>query len=645
MYDTSPTMIPLRRIDSEIIHFGRTNHQPDNARAIAELRAVDVTEWIHNHAIPVGRSWWTQTMSERATARGAAAAGRVGAQDRQRAGQVDAADVAPEIRNGLRLMGKRQRDCIDCGAPVGYIGREHCWRCTRRLQTQAAKARCPGCGRDRMLLSEKGRCVLCSRRCRECGGPIRFRGEAVCRPCRKRALAAAKSTCPRCAKPGFLRESTGWCGSCSRPGPPKDPPRICVSCGQLRRHVGNGMCGRCWQRHPDRPFVRGETLAARLAEPPDWLEDVVAYLAAHYCPAQACKLITTLDRLLDDEHPNHPQSVWSGPGVPAGRWVRWPGLGGVLHRPQAGDGHRPGRAARRRAPQEADRRHTGRHARGCRGLRRVHAARPRPGPAWGTRPRADRTIEPALAIVRDLAGFLDTQRGKQDWALVDVTDIDAFLAESPNNRARRLAVLRQFFRFARNRRVVLVDPTNGVSVKRHRGFRGRTLTITEQRTLFHRWISNSSVHPHEALFGLLAMLHGASSREVRLLEVDHIDASDRSIHLGKRPHRVPLDPVSWTALQRSLNQRNTLHTNNPHVIVTRGTKADRRPASEAYMSHLLDPCGLPPKMLRSTRLADLVNTIDPKLVSAAFGMRPEGAMIYLADHVDDGRLPDQRAEP
>jgi len=80
------------------------------------------------------------------------------------------------------------------------------------------------------------------------------------------------------------------------------------------------------------------------------------------------------------------------------------------------------------------------------------------------------------------------------------------------------------------------------------------------------------------------------------------------------------------------------------MMWTRGTKADRRPASEAYMSHLLDPCGLPPKMLRSTRLADLVSTIDPKLVSAAFGMRPEGAMIYLADHLDDGRLPDQLAE-
>ena len=30
--------------------------------------------------------------------------------------------------------------------------------------------------------------------------------------------------------------------------------------------------------------------------------------------------------------------------------------------------------------------------------------------------------------------------------------------------------------------------------------------------------------------------------------------------------------------------------------------------------------------------------MDPKLVSAAFGMRPEAVLIYLADHVDVGRL-------
>jgi hypothetical protein len=127
---------------------------------------------------------------------------------------------------------------------------------------------------------------------------------------------------------------------------------------------------------------------------------------------------------------------------------------------------------------------------------------------------------------------------------------------------------------------------------------------------------------------------------VRRLRIDQIDVGDRSIRLGIRPHPVPLDPVSWATLQRTLDHRDTLRTDNPHVLVTRGTKADRRPASQAYMSHLLDPCGLPPKTLRSTRLADLVNTIDPKLVAASFGMSPESAMDYLADHLDETRLVD-----
>jgi hypothetical protein len=102
---------------------------------------------------------------------------------------------------------------------------------------------------------------------------------------------------------------------------------------------------------------------------------------------------------------------------------------------------------------------------------------------------------------------------------------------------------------------------------------------------------------------------------------------------------VPLDPASWQVLQRSLAHRGGQHTANPHVIITKGTKASRAPASTAYISHVLDSCGVPPRMLRCTRLADLVGTMDPKLVAAAFGMNPEGVMIYLADHIDPGRLP------
>jgi hypothetical protein len=44
-------------------------------------------------------------------------------------------------------------------------------------------------------------------------------------------------------------------------------------------------------------------------------------------------------------------------------------------------------------------------------------------------------------------------------------------------------------------------------------------------------------------------------------------------------------------------------------------------------------------MIRCTRLTDLVNTMDPKLVAAAFGMTPEATMIYLADYIDPTRLP------
>ncbi|HYB39971.1 MAG TPA: hypothetical protein VEF72_32470 [Mycobacterium sp.] len=59
------------------------------------------------------------------------------------------------------------------------------------------------------------------------------------------------------------------------------------------------------------------------------------------------------------------------------------------------------------------------------------------------------------------------------------------------------------------------------------------------------------------------------------------------------------------------------------------------------MSHVLDPASLSTRKLRTTRLADMVNTLDPKLVATAFGMTPEAAMIYLADHADPQRLSPQ----
>ena len=542
-------------------------------------------------------------------------------------------------------MGKRLRDCISCGAPVGYLDRVHCWSCMRRQREDATKDTCQGCGQRRVLPAGSQRCLTCSKICSECAGPLRFKHSTRCRTCRLAAQRRdAQQPCPRCARPGYLREDTGWCGSCSRPGPARKPPRVCSECGQLRRHAALGMCGACWQRHPDRPFVAGNNLAARLDDPPLWLSKFVAYLAARHAVGRCCQMITILGRLLADTHPNHPQAVLERarqPGRSMGSLAR--GLEDFfLDRRLALPTDQAQRLAAGRRQRRLDAVPEPLRAaveRFCTSMLRANQRARRAG----TLPRADGTIESALAGVRDFAIYLSDQRSKHEWALADVGDIEAFLAERPRMRSGHLSVLQRFFRFARAGHLVLVDPTHTVSAQRERSFNGSTLTLGEQRLLFRRWTNEPHVHPHEALVGVFALLHGAAVREIRSLCLDDIDDASRSIRLGQRPYRVPLDPTSWTVLQRSLAHREQLRTDNPHIVVTRGTKALRTPASTAYCSHLLNPAGVAPHRLRVTRLADLVNTMDPKLVAATFGMRPEGVLIYLADHVDSGRLPRTRA--
>ncbi|MEU5834143.1 hypothetical protein ABZ820_10760 [Streptomyces diacarni] len=244
-------------------------------------------------------------------------------------------------------MGKKQRDCVTCGDPVGSRDREHCCRCWGRMQEKAAKAECPSCGLDRLLQEDTGSCIRCSRVCEECGHPVRSADNRLCRDCRNRARRlAARQPCPRCGKPGHLREETGWCGHCSRPRQTKQPPRVCRQCGQLRRHAGLGLCSACWQKHPGRPFIRGEHLREQIPEPPSWLGDFVAHVAARFSVARACGLVTELGRLLQDEHSNSAPALLERsrlPGRSMGSFARV--LEELPDRPRSGLAHRPGRTA------------------------------------------------------------------------------------------------------------------------------------------------------------------------------------------------------------------------------------------------------------------------------------------------------------
>jgi site-specific recombinase XerD len=399
------------------------------------------------------------------------------------------------------------------------------------------------------------------------------------------------------------------------------------------------MCSRCWQRRPQRPFAQGEHLAARLEDPPAWLDDFIAHVAEVYSPARACNVLTALGRLLSDEHSNHPQALLdraARPGRSLGPLARSLEVflteRGLAMPTDHAEQLAAGRRKRRIDAAPASLRPAVASFNESLLTARTRARRA------GTLPRSDRTIDVALATLRDLAMFLNDERGKQDWSTIDVGDIEEFLTLQPNNRPRRLTVLRQFFRFARTHRLVLIDPTRDLARKQSKGFRSKTLTIDRQRLLFRRWTTNPTVHPHEALVGTLALLHGASGRELRLLRCNTIDEQECTIGFDGRPHPVPLDPASWAALTRCLAHRQSQHTRNPHVIVTKVTKTGREPASTAYLSHVLDACGLAPQTVRSTRLVDLVNTTDPKLVATAFGMTAEATMNYLTDQVDADRL-------
>jgi integrase len=221
--------------------------------------------------------------------------------------------------------------------------------------------------------------------------------------------------------------------------------------------------------------------------------------------------------------------------------------------------------------------------------------------------------------------------------MVQTTDVEAFLNAQPANRRRRLSAARQFFRWARRNKLVLVDPTVAITAAPRAGFTGATLTIAEQRRLFRRW-TGENVHPHEAAAGLLAMLHALNVSELAALQVDDIDLATKTIRVAGRPHPVPLDPASLAAVEACLIHRHRLGTRNPHLIVTKVTKPRMTPASPPYLTHVLDPAGVRTKTLRSTRIVDLLIRLDPKLVSVALGMNAGGLLAYVADTVDPARL-------
>ncbi len=169
-------------------------------------------------------------------------------------------------------------------------------------------------------------------------------------------------------------------------------------------------------------------------------------------------------------------------------------------------------------------------------------------------------------------------------------DIETFLATQPSTAARRLGGLRRFFRFAARRRMILINPAKTITVTRPHGFTAPSLTRDRQRELFRRWTHRhryGTFHPHESLTGLLALIHGATTQEIRHLTIDAIDPAAQAVTLRGRPQPTPLDPWTWAAIGACLAYRQALNSANPHLLITSQTKATRAPSGDSYIKNTL----------------------------------------------------------
>ena len=529
-------------------------------------------------------------------------------------------------------------DCARCGRPVGIAGREHCARCHYALAHRLVKNQCPGCGQLKKLQEATGKCVLCSRACIRCGQKIGRVGREICGLCLvKDRRAAAQQPCPRCGKPGRIREGTGWCGHCSHPGRTPSPDAACRACGLITHLEGDGLCLPCYTKSPHRITLRAGNLAAQLSDSPPWLPGFADYLVPRHNATAACQMITDTGRLLRDGGSVHPQSLLERAAARGGPLARALEDFFTSHGLALPPDHAERRAAARRqrrldgipaalrpaAITFADHELAGRQ--------RAQRAR--------TQPPAHNTIESHLTSVRDFARFLTDSKGITNWTTVSSGDIEAFLAAQPSAAAHRLGGLRRFFRFAAGRRMILADPAETVTAAQSWGFRGPSLTRNQQRELFRRWTSGrDDIHPHEALTGLLALIHGATTQEIRYLAVEAIAPGAQAVTLRGRPQPTPLDPWTWTAVEACLAHRQALNSANPYLLVTLQTKATRAPSGDSYVKNILAPAGVRPRILRSSRMLALLNSTDPKLVATAYGMTYDGVTAYLADRIDPTRL-------
>ena len=322
----------------------------------------------------------------------------------------------------------------------------------------------------------------------------------------------------------------------------------CARCGEQRRNARQGLCNRCSLADPDRPFRYSAAMAGRLHRVPAWWDDLTAFAVARHHPSGAIVILREAGRLAGADPDASPQQLL-GRCAPAagtaGRALRAFFTSRGLALP--GDEKQRRAAARRR-------RHLGAVpdclAAAVAAFNRSQLAEQERARRGGRHPLSDITLETRLRILRDLAVHLTSAGPVTSWSQVTTADLEGFPGHSPGNRHQRTYVLRGFFGWAKHRKLILIDPATALRLGSQPAFTGTVLDTAAQRALFRRW-TGGTAHPHERLTGLLALLHAASSAQIRGLTTGDANHAQRTLSLAsghsRRPWTRSAGPHSGTA--------------------------------------------------------------------------------------------------
>jgi len=187
------------------------------------------------------------------------------------------------------------------------------------------------------------------------------------------------------------------------------------------------------------------------------------------------------------------------------------------------------------------------------------------------------------------------------------------------NMNSRVASLRAFFAFAKQRKVVLVDPTAGVDHRSPKGFSGRVL-LRSEATGTAGTLGPSRRQRQRESRGAAQPPARAGSYELRHLLAEDIDL-DRSrwssgvgasLSLSTPSRLPPFEPASQLGSRWS--------PRNPHLIITKDSRMHTRPCSQYYVFHLFDDLGVQPPSPPPDTPGARRPPRRPRVLAIAFGL-------------------------